>query len=251
MKDFPELTEKIIKHIDKSLDRLKGPAIAAFDADGTLWPLDVGEIFFQYQIDHDLIPTLSKDPWQHYYDIKYDVKKEQVSPDAFLWLAQINAGQKLQTVQNWASEALKKEANFSTFNEQKAIIDYLHKKGVETFIVTASIKWSAEPAAKFYNIDNDHVLGVATEVVDHVITNKPDGPITYKQGKVQGLLHRTKGLKPFFCSGNTEFDLPLLELATDIRLVVSSVSCNHENYNTEQVLQRVAFQNGWYSLSYL
>ena len=251
MKEFPELTDKIIKHIDRSLDSLSGPAIAAFDADGTLWSADVGGVLFEYQIAQDLIPDLPPNPWQYYDNMKYDANREKVFPEAFLWLAQINAGQTLQTVRNWACEALETVADFSTFSEQKEIIDHLHKKGVEIFIVTTSVKWSVEPVAEFCNIDKDHVIGVATEVVGDVITDKPDGPVTYKQGKVEGLLHDTKGVKPFFCSGNTEADLPLIEAATDIKVVVSSVSRNHENYATEQVMQKMAFQNGWYSLDYL
>ena len=33
--------------------------IAAFDADGTLWDVDLGENFFQYQIDNKQVPLPS------------------------------------------------------------------------------------------------------------------------------------------------------------------------------------------------
>lgn len=265
MKDFVTSTKEIINHIDRCVDNLEGPAIAAFDADGTLWPFDVGTIFFEYQISKRLLPSLPSDPWFHYKQMReepsYSIErttratektgKDQAVAQALLWLAQINEGQNLHRVQEWAEQALESASYFSTFNEQKEIIDHLHQRGVETFIVTASLKWSVEPAARLYNIDPDHVLGVTTKVINHIVTDQPEGPITYKEGKREGLLHKTGGVKPFLCAGNTEADLPLLELATHIKVAVASAPHNHENYHTEQSLQRIALQNHWHSLNYL
>ena len=250
MRDFD--LQSLIDHIDRSLERLPGPAVAAFDADGTLWSSDMGTFLFDYQIRKGLLPNLPPHPYKHYHKMA-SVGGVKGQTQAYLWLAQINAGQRLSVVRKWAREALEalpSQPSLAFFPEQKIIIDHLHQKGVEVFVVTASVKWSVEPAAElYYNIDRDHVIGVSTEVVDGVITDKPSGPITYLGGKVVALLQHTRGVKPFFCSGNTEADLPLLESATDLRLAVSSVPKVHENYRTEQVMQKVARQNNWYALN--
>ena len=77
--------EKLLSLLDDlEKFRPKGRAIAAFDADGTLWDTDLGEGLFQYQIDHKLV-ALPEDPWGHYNWMKANVG----NPQAYLWLAQI------------------------------------------------------------------------------------------------------------------------------------------------------------------
>ena len=265
--NLPLSVKEIINRLDRCLDNLEGPAIAAFDADGTLWPLDVGTIFFQYQIEKNLLPDLPLESWAIYKNMrgakgqnlsqhgngegsKKNKEKDQRTAQALSWLAQINEGQSLQRVKEWASQAIE-ASDFSIFEDQRTIVNHLHKRAVEIFIVSASVKWSIEPAAKLYNIDSDHVLGVTTRVVDGVVTDEPIYPITYKEGKVEGLLQKTNGRRPFFCSGNTEADLPLLKLASHISMAVASAPYDHEYHPTEQALQKVASQNNWYSLNYV
>ncbi|MEZ4870801.1 MAG: haloacid dehalogenase-like hydrolase [Bdellovibrionales bacterium] len=96
------------------------------------------------------------------------------------------------------------------------LITHLQNKGVKTYIVTASVKWAVEGAAKLYNIPEDQVVGVTTKVVDGLITDQQDGPVTWKQGKVEGLMQATKRQAPFFAAGNSSGDIYLLEAATRI-----------------------------------
>ncbi len=273
-------TDLIIQHINRCLEKSKGQAIAAFDADGTLWPMDVGKLFFQYQLHHNLIKDREdkieiSGLWDMREILAFSNNSsppatlpekatllETTSPlpgvapfpetttERYLWFAQINAGQKLETVQNWASEAIARTKDFPIFCEQKEIIDHLHAKAVEIFIITASVKWSVEPAAaQFYNIDKDHVLGVSTKIVDKVITDKSSGPVTYKAGKTEALQKHTKGVRPFFCSGNTEGDLHLLESSTDIKVVISSATKKDMHYNAEQKMKGLAQQRKWYVIN--
>src|SRR3954467_5588788 len=81
--------------------RPAGRAVAAFDADGTLWNTDLGEALFNYQIKNKLVP-LPPSPWEHYHEMKDGISKRA----AYLWLAQINKGLPIQTVRHWASEAV-------------------------------------------------------------------------------------------------------------------------------------------------
>lgn len=233
-----EIWDRIHTALDYTLAKDSEP-VAAFDADGTLWDTDLGEAFFQYQIDQKLV-KLPSDPWTHYQEMK------QKDPTvAYLWLAQINQGQKLETVRQWAEQAVKDQMPIPVFEEQKKIIDLFKSKGVKVYIITASITWAVEPGAKMIGLDFPSVLGVETKVENDIITENQNGVITYQMGKVEALLERTGGKKPFFASGNTMGDFQLLNSATDLAFAVSAANQDDRLFKTENDLQKIAQQKSW------
>lgn len=233
-----EIWDRINTALDYALAKDAEP-VAAFDADGTLWDTDLGETFFHYQIDNKLI-HLPADPWSHYQDLK------KVDPTvAYLWLAQINQGQKLEVVQQWAEAAVKDVAPVPVFDEQRKIIDLFKSKGVKIYIVTASITWAVEPGAKLLGLSPDSVIGVETAVENGLITEKQNGVITYQMGKVEALLERTEGKKPFFASGNTMGDFQLLNTATSLSMAVSAANQDDRLFKTENDLLKIAEQKSW------
>jgi len=233
-----EIWDRIHIALDYALAKDSEP-VAAFDADGTLWDTDLGEGFFQHQIDHKLV-TLPTDPWTHYEDLK---KKDPT--EAYLWLAQINQGQKLENVQQWAEHAVKEQSPIPVFDEQKKIIDLFLSKGVKIYIITASIKWAVEPGAKLLGLDPKCVLGVETQVENGVVTANQKGIITYQMGKIEALLEHTDGKKPFFAAGNTMGDFQLLNSASDLALAVSAANQDDRIFKTENDLQNIATQKAW------
>jgi phosphoserine phosphatase len=244
MKPFPkDKLAKLLQDLEKF--RPKGRAVAAFDADGTLWNTDLGEGLFSYEIDKKTVP-LPADPWQHYQDLKDKVSH----PVAYLWLAQINKGVPIAKVREWANAAVKAMHPVPVFDEAIKIIEHLKKLEVEVYIVTASIKWAVEPGARLVGLTADDVIGIETEVVNGVVTEKQKGPITWRQGKVEGLLARTGGVPPYFAAGNTEGDLFLLESSTSQRLVMAAAPAGSENYPTEQTMLKTATDRGWHSHYY-
>lgn len=215
--------------------------IAAFDADGTLWDADLGENFFQYQIDNKCIP-LPPNPFEHYLDLK---KVDNDPRSAFLWLAQINQGQSLVQVRDWAHKAFAEIQPNPIFSEQKKLVDLLMQNDVKVYIVTASIKWAIEPGALAMGIPIENIIGIETEIKDKLITDMGLMPLTYKEGKVVALLNRTEGQYPFLASGNTMGDFELLKSASDLKLAVSAASHDDRNYRTEMELITHARQNSW------
>lgn len=244
MQDLPiSLQESLLATIEKSIDGKKGPLVAAFDADGTLWNTDIGELFFHYQIKNQFLRDLPEDPWNHYLQLKSEISP----PVAYLWLAQINQGHSIEEVRAWSQSCIEESSPLPIFPGQKRIIDYLHAKNVEVYVVTASIKWSVEPAAALYNIPPERVLGVQTKIdPHHMVTNIQEGPITWRQGKVDALLSVTQSSPPFFCSGNTPGDLALLEAATDIRLAMAASDKSSKLYQDECQLVQTARERGWF-----
>ncbi|MGZ3742575.1 MAG: HAD family hydrolase [Pseudobdellovibrionaceae bacterium] len=239
---YKEYSKEIWNRINSALDYAlakDSQPIAAFDADGTLWDTDLGETFFQYQIDHKLVP-LPHSPWEFYQELKRKDPNE-----AYLWLAQINHGQKLEVIHQWAEHALKASSPVPVFAEQKKIVELFLSKGVKIFIITASVKWAVEPGAKLLGLDRDSVIGVETSIENELITQKQKGIITYQMGKVEALLERTKGKKPFFASGNTMGDFQLLNSASDLALAVSAANQDDRLFRAEHDLQTIAEQKAW------
>lgn len=232
-----------LKTLLDDLERLRptGRAVAAFDADGTLWDTDLGEGLFGYQVDNRLVP-LPDDPWGHYQYLKDEVSH----PAAYLWLAQISAGVPLTRVQEWAEAAVASRP-LPVFDEQRRVLEKLRELEVEVYIVTASIKWAVEPGARRLGLTDAQVIGIETEVRDGLVTDVQRGVITYREGKHEAILARTGGVAPYFASGNTEGDKWLLEGATALRLVMSAAPEGSENWPTESRMLALAAERGWHA----
>ena len=243
MNDFPADTlNRLLMDLERH--RPAGRAVAAFDADGTLWSSDMGENFFDYKIENKLVP-LPADPWAHYNHLK------TIShPEAYLWLAQILKGVPLTTVRAWAEQAVAAKPP-PIFEAQRKVLAKLKELEVETYIVTASIKWAVEPGARRLGLTDDHVIGIETAIdAEGRVTDQQKGVITYREGKAQAILARTGGVAPYFASGNTEGDKWLLEGASSLRLVMSSAPEGSENWPTEKIMLDLAEQRGWYRQRY-
>lgn len=235
-----ETWQKLLRALDEECRSNTRP-VAAFDADGTLWDTDLGESFFRYQIKNCALPNLPSDPWGH-----YRTWKESGDPrPAYLWLAQINEGQRETQVQSWAEASVASFNPLPIFEDQQRWIELLLQRGVEVIIVTASVKWAVEPGARRLGLTDDNVLGVQVKVVDGVVTREPAGYMTYREGKASALLDYTGGRKPFFCSGNTMGDYALLKSATRIGMAVGAAPEAHELWKTEEELRGHASKEGW------
>ncbi len=239
-----DYVQKIKDTLLQTIKEVENP-IAAFDADGTLWPGDMGETFFRYQIQNNLVELPHK-PWDYYINLHSEKPK-----DAYLWLAQINKGRNITKVREWAQAAVDEKSNFATFNEQRQIIDLFHENNVPVYIVTASVKWAVEPAAKKFNIPFENVVGIVTKVENDIVTDIQGGPITYREGKVNALLEHTNNVKPFFASGNTMGDISLVESATHHRLTIRSADKLNSNFDSEESLNKISDKNNWFQFNYL
>ena len=247
---FKDFTVDFLRNIELEIEAhiKKGtpPYYAAFDADGTLWNIDAGETFFQYQIEHSGLRDLPPDPWAYYHQWK-----EKDPPAAYLWLAQINKGHSLSQVRNWAQECLKKQKNWPIFPAQLRLIQWLRSQGVRVFVVTASIKWAVEPFAQRLGFHYDDVIGVETKIHNGIVTDEISGVITWKEGKSQALLEKTQGVLPLLCAGNTMGDASLISCSQLIKLAVSCSVEGDELFETELSLQKMARENQWLSHSFL
>ena len=167
--DFPdELFDSLKKTIQKAKHEAPERAIAAFDADGTLWDTDVGELFLEHQIAKGHL-DLPEDPFEFYKELRYknDAKK------ALDWIVTINAGQKINDVRALAKECYEQHGErVPVFKPMQELISFLHAEGVEVYIVTASCKWAVEPFGALFTIPAENVVGSEAEVKEGVVTDK-------------------------------------------------------------------------------
>ncbi len=239
-KSWSEIEQQIKVGLAAELKSGHDRPVAAFDADGTLWNADLGEAFFKYQLAHHLIKDLPPNPWEHYRQWK-----ESGDPrPAYLWLAQINKGVPIAEVRNWAEAAVKSHSPLPIFPQQQKLIEYFLSQNVEVYIITASVSWAVEPGARRLGLANENVIGVCTKVVNGLVSEVQDGSITYREGKLQALLNRTGGRKPFFASGNTMGDFALLE-GSKLRLAVGAATPGEELFATEEKLRQEALARNW------
>jgi phosphoserine phosphatase len=236
----PSLWDLLSTTLASAAAETKGPRIAAFDADGTLWDADAGETFFDWQIHHSGLKSLPPDPWAHYLGAK------KISPpDAYAWLAQINAGYPIEQVRAWAKQCFAPPPEWPIFESQRRLVRFLQSLNFEIYVVTASIKWAVEPVAGLLEIDADHVIGVTTKIIDGLVTLESDHPITWRQGKAEGLLKATGGVRPIFACGNTLGDIAMLETATHLALALSTQDQPCGLFDEEAKLREEAGRRGW------
>ena len=244
MEEIPfsnKLQEALKEQILATQKATPGPHYAAFDADGTLWDSDLGEQFFQYQIDHcNLAKLKGVDPWDYYLTTK------EVDPvKAYLWLAQISEGVPLAQVREWAKECVEKKGA-RIFQSQKKWIQWLQSQNIEVFIVTASIQWAVEPAGELVGIPFENVIGIQTQIDDKgVVTSDLKGVVTWRDGKAKAILERTQGVRPIFCSGNTYGDIALLETSVGARLSIQTQSEPNSLFEEENKLLVHAQKMNW------
>ena len=247
----PQIAEKIIQLF---LKKQKGPRIAAFDADGTLWDADVGELFLEYQIQKKFVKDLSLEQYQH-------LRSHGTPHTAIAKLATINKGHKISAVHQLAQEHFQMRVGFPYFPSQAALIRELHKIEVTVFVVTASVSWAVMPFAKhLFGISPQYVLGTEAHIENHYITDRVSD-IVFREGKRHKLLEKTGGYSPDVAFGNTLGDLDFMELAA-LPVAVQSTTPKNKNhitpirhhqqlYQGEQALKKIAHERHWLSHSFV
>ena len=236
-------TELIKNQIEEALKDPEANKIAAFDADGTCWFSDVGRNFFEYQIRTNFFSG----PSYNWSD--YKKKEDQDIKIGLFWLAQILENFTVDEVRKFGDE-FNQTMRPQFIEHQKEIIKFLTEKDVKVHIVTASVKWTVEAAALEMGVPRENVIGIETEVINGRITSKQKGHLTWKEGKVKALLDHTNGKLPFFVSGNTTSDVPMMKIATHLRQMVRSVNSESGILSSETEALAIAKAEGWNYLDY-
>ncbi len=181
--------------------------VAVFDADGTLWDGDIGEAFLRWLIAARKLRNVD-----YYQDIyaEYEAMVEVDRVRAYAHACQLMAGLPLPEVQDWSAEYAYSWPNYRPAMRDLAL--GLRSVGVETWIVSASNHWTVNEAGPRAGIPRDCCLGIRTEVVDQVLTDRLVLPVTCSQGKVDAIRKHICA-KPLFAFGDSMGDFEMLCLA--------------------------------------
>ncbi len=123
---------------------------------------------------------------------------------------------------SWEGASLEIASGLRPYPAVARLLARLREAGVETWIVSASNRWTVEVfAAEQLGIGPERVLGIAPRVAGGRITasRDPDVPVTGGAGKVEAI-DRHIGLRPLFSAGDSMGDFEMLCAATSLCLII-------------------------------
>lgn len=225
--------EVIIERAQAALQitqQLKQTPYAVFDADGTLWKLDVAFRLYEYLIEHRLVkqqalPTMQQalkqsglaipqDPNQACLAVYQGFLNHQMEEQlAFETMITSLTGFTLQELNNIHHHALGHHAQVQVKDEMFKHIPWLFEQlkslGFKIAVISASPIWTVEYAVLCCGLKPDAVCGGVTDLVSGVITQNIQRPMSYYHGKLeiaQSLFHTF----PTIGFGDGRGDIPFL-----------------------------------------
>ncbi|MBT9557998.1 MAG: haloacid dehalogenase-like hydrolase [Myxococcales bacterium] len=194
--------------------------VAAFDADGTLWGVDVSDELLEWVDARGLVTRPSgAQSLKSWCDELCRVERAK----GYAWAAAAYAGHPADEVAEWADAAFEATGRAQIHPQLAELVAVLQAAGVCVLVVSASPVWAVLPGARHLGIPDENVLAIEVErevVGGRVrLTDRVRAPVTSSQGKV-ARIEDALGRAPFFAAGNTIDDLPMIEFATTFRLVV-------------------------------
>ena len=212
----------------RRLVRRQRQGVAAFDADGTLWRVDVGQEFFRWMVrgrhysksEFDGNPGrerafygMLQERWRAYRAGTFD--GEQM----YELMATSMAGMRESTVKDLASRFVRGH-RMSIYRPMQLLVRAVDQMGITPWVVSGSPVWVVAAGARELGIPSARVIGLSVEVENGVLTNRIVRPVPWKEGKVSRLLLHT-GQRPLLVAGNSHGDHQMLELAEVVRIAIN------------------------------
>ncbi|MBS2031890.1 MAG: haloacid dehalogenase-like hydrolase [Deltaproteobacteria bacterium] len=183
--------------------RLAG-SCAAFDADGTLWAGDVGELVLQSLIGLGRVPP---EVWS-----RYEALLPVDAPAACALCVEVMRGATVAELERWSHELVQARQHGPLFSATVELARELERRGCEVWIVSGSNAWTVGTAIAAAGLNASRVLGLTSPAPEGVLSGVVDRPLTCARGKVEALRRRTD--KPLvLAAGNALYDVDLLEHA--------------------------------------
>ena len=186
------------------------PRVAAFDCDGTLWSGDVGETFFDWELEQG---NIARDTVGHYMRGRFAAYRRGEVDETTMCgeLVTMHQGVPEPVLMNAAINFFEKHFVAQIFPEMRDLVRRLQESGCEIWIVSASNEWVIRAGMKYFGIPHDRILATTVELDNGIVTNRlvrvPCGP-----GKSQALrVVVTKELDAAF--GNSLWDSEMLAMA--------------------------------------
>lgn len=206
------------------------PRVAAFDCDGTLWSGDVGESFFDWEIEQAVVPAdvgrLMRDRHEAY-------KRGEVNESTMCGkMATMHQGLSESVIMSAAASFFDQFFVAQIFPEMRDLIRRLQDAGCEVWAISSSNEWLIRAGMKHLGITDDRILATKVELDNGIVTDRlvrvPSGP-----RKPQALREVVrKDVDAAF--GNSRWDSEMLAMAKYAFAV-----------NPNPDLEATARQRGW------
>jgi len=206
------------------------PRVAVFDCDGTLWAVDAGEGFFEWEIQQGLLPPAVAEPARRRYR---DYKQGKVDEDTMCGeLVTLHRGLREAEIEQAARRFFAEQVAATIFPEMMQLARVLAQRGCQLWAVSSTNQWVVREGARRFGIEPARVLAVAAGIEGEMVTDRllrvPTG-----EGKAAAV-RELVGPRVDVAFGNTIFDLAMLELARQPFAV-----------NPNPDLEEIARQRGW------
>ncbi|HEY6769359.1 MAG TPA: haloacid dehalogenase-like hydrolase [Candidatus Sulfotelmatobacter sp.] len=183
--------------------------VAAFDCDGTLWSGDVGESFFAWEVQKQVVSQSLASEMQARYG---EYKAGRVTEDQMCGeLVTMHAGMPETELIHAATEFWKHSFPGKIFSEMRDLVHRLQAAGCDLWAVSSSNSWVIRAAMQELDIPPDHVLAAEVEIRNSIVTDRlirmPSGP-----GKPKAL-RKVAGNEIDAAFGNSRWDIEMLEMA--------------------------------------
>lgn len=138
------------------------PSIAVFDCDGTLWSGDAGYGFMIWSMETGLVSRNASD----WIDSRYRqyLAKEVSEAEMCGEMVQIYAGLQESEIRHAAAEYFRLHIESHIFPELRALVDRLHKNGVQLWAVSSTNNWVIEEGVRSFNIPASRILSARVRV---------------------------------------------------------------------------------------
>lgn len=201
----------------RALGRELPGALAAFDADGTLWREDVGEAFLRHLVTLGWVKLPDgSDPYQ-----AYERAVEHDRAAGYAYAAQLQAGLGHAQVAAEAQRFASRWVPPRIIGDTQALRKLCADSGLRPFVISASALPIVLAAAPLAGFAPENCRGIEVQVREAKFTADLVLPVTYAAGKVSSAAQA--GRLGLACGDSFTGDLAMLEAAR-LAVVVAPAS---------------------------
>lgn len=210
------LPDGLIEQV-RALGQARPGAVAAFDADGTLWRDDVGEAFLQHLCARGWVRLPDgRDPYTEYL-----TRVERDRGSGYAYAAQLQAGLAQAALEEECARFARNFVPRRALPATQELLARCAEAGLACWVVSASPVQIVRAAAPLAGVPAERCLGMETRVdAQGIVTDEIVPPITFARGKVEALAKAGLGAPALGCGDSIFGDLALLE-ASGVAVVVA------------------------------
>ncbi|MFK8040953.1 HAD family hydrolase [Congregibacter sp.] len=213
--------------------------LAIFDLDNTLIAGDSDHLWGEYLCTQNMVDeTQFRAANEGFYA---DYQRGELDIQAYLAFALAPlAGRSLESLRELQISFLKDCIEPILLPAAAELIQKHRSRGDRLLIITATNEFVTAPIARLLGIEE--LLGCAVEVANGVLTGRPTGTLTYREGKVtrlkDWLTEEGESLDGAWFYSDSHNDLPLLEVVE-----------NPVAVDADPTLSQIAQDRGWPQVS--